>query len=54
MLEALDIYKTHNDPRLLPLLDVYMQMLAATDPALQAVVEQAKREADAPPKPATS
>jgi tetratricopeptide (TPR) repeat protein len=54
VLEALDIYKTHNDPRLLPLLDVYMQMLAATDPALQAVVEQAKKEADAPSKPSSS
>jgi len=46
VLEALDIYKSHNDPRLLPLLNVYMQMLAASgDPALQQIVQQAKTEA---------
>jgi tetratricopeptide (TPR) repeat protein len=45
IMEALEIYKEHNDPRLLPLLDAYMALLQKQNPALHSIVEQTK---DAP------
>lgn len=43
-MSALECYQHHEDPRLLPLLDVYMELLSSTDPALKIALQKAAED----------